>query len=135
MLTGGQLSLAQQAYRIRQAVPAATCRFSGNQLICTADLQPTSLSCVYTVQVRYRHGRRPAVRVLKPALQLQSGATSLPHVYTGDELCLNLPGEWNSSMSIGHTILPWASEWLFHYEMWLATGKWTGGGRHLPKTG
>jgi len=32
-------------------------------------------------------------------------------------------------MSIASTILPWASEWLFHYEIWRATGEWTGGGR------
>lgn len=90
---------------------------------------------MYTVQVRYEYGLRPAVQVRDPALHLRADATSLPHVYAGDDLCLNLPGEWDSSMSIGHTILPWASEWLFHYEMWLATGKWAGGGRHPPRTG
>jgi hypothetical protein len=129
-MTGSWLSPAHQAYRIRQAVPGAICRFPGDGLVCTATLQPTELSSVYTVQVRYQHGDRPTTRVLAPVLRLRPAAAGLPHVYTGDELCLYVPGEWDPSMSIGHTILPWASEWLFHYEMWLATGKWTGGGRH-----
>jgi hypothetical protein len=132
-MTGGRLSLAHQAYWIRHAVPSATCRFRGDRLLCTATLQPTELSSVYTVQVRYQHDDRPVTRILDPVLQVRSGAAGLPHVYIGDELCLYLPGEWDPSMSIGHTILPWASEWLLHYETWLATGKWTGGGRHPPK--
>jgi hypothetical protein len=33
-------------------------------------------------------------------------------------------------MPIIDTIIPWTSEWLLHYECWLATGKWHGGGIH-----
>jgi hypothetical protein len=29
---------------------------------------------------------------------------------------------------IADTLVPWASEWLFDYELWLATGEWYGGG-------
>ena len=132
-MSGGRLSLAQQAYRIRQAVPGARCRFRGDWLVCTVALQPTQLSCAYTVQVRYQHDGRPITQVLDPVLELRPDTPSLPHVYKGDHLCLCMPDEWDPSLSIGHTILPWASEWLFHYETWLATGSWTGGGRHPPK--
>jgi len=34
-------------------------------------------------------------------------------------------------MAIADTIIAWASEWLFFYELWLATGEWHGGG-HDP---
>ena len=34
-------------------------------------------------------------------------------------------------MTIAKTILPWTSEWLVHYQLWLATGEWHGGGIHL----
>jgi hypothetical protein len=37
-------------------------------------------------------------------------------------------------MLIATSIVPWASEWLLHYEIWRATGTWTGGG-HEPKQG
>ena len=32
-------------------------------------------------------------------------------------------------MLIATTTVPWAAEWLLHYELWLATdGTWCGGG-------
>ena len=33
-------------------------------------------------------------------------------------------------MQLATTIVPWCSEWLFYYELWLATGEWLGGGVH-----
>ncbi|MDT0651422.1 hypothetical protein [Autumnicola edwardsiae] len=27
-------------------------------------------------------------------------------------------------MFIADTIIPWSSEWLYHYEIWAGTGKW-----------
>jgi hypothetical protein len=83
--------------------------------------------------LRYRLGQQPSVRVLDPVLRLRPGVGALPHVYNEGDLCLSAPGEWNLSMAIGHTIVPWASEWLLHYEIWHATGEWAGGGRH-PST-
>ena len=38
--------------------------------------------------------------------------------------------EWNSSMYYVKTLIPWACEWLMHYECWVATGAWHGGGIH-----
>lgn len=36
-------------------------------------------------------------------------------------------------MALAHTIVPWACDWLMHYEFWLATGTWAGGGVHPTK--
>ena len=101
---------------------------------------PTAVSPQYVVNVVYRAGRHPETYVRKPILACRAGQ-GLPHVYSQKEqkLCLFVPAggkEWNSSMSIASTIVPWASEWLFFYEVWLATGRWLGGGVHLgsPKT-
>jgi hypothetical protein len=82
--------------------------------------------------LRYRLGHQPTVRVLDPILRPREGSGALPHVYARGDLCLSAPGEWNSSMAVGRTIVPWASEWLLHYEIWHATGDWAGGGRHPP---
>ena len=38
--------------------------------------------------------------------------------------------EWIPDKMIADTIVPWASEWLLHYEFWLVTGIWHGGGIH-----
>lgn len=33
-------------------------------------------------------------------------------------------------MHLSQTIVPWSADWLACYELWLMTGRWTGGGRH-----
>lgn len=65
--------------------------------------------------------------VLDPVLDPGHRAT-LPHVYENDRLCLYTPGEWYPTMWLSQTILPWTSEWLFHYEVWRTTDRWVGGG-------
>lgn len=83
----------------------------------------------------------PIVRVQSPQLELQWDAfeeAPLPHVYFSmpniwaSPLCLFDPakGEWDHSKSIALTTIPWTADWLACYEIWLATGRWMGGGRH-----
>ncbi|HEY1260489.1 MAG TPA: hypothetical protein VGF34_14675 [Stellaceae bacterium] len=83
---------------------------------------------------------KPVVRLIEPTLQVVHPDTGdrVPHVYRDwvfperSELCLYDPvaDEWSSSALIADTIVPWACDWLACYEGWLATGEWTGGGRH-----
>lgn len=70
--------------------------------------------------------------VVTPELILHPDSDVLPHTYPGDKLCLHLPGQWSPHMYIAHTTVPWTSEWLFYYELWLVTGQWNGGG-HEPQ--
>lgn len=87
----------------------------------------------------------PVVRVLAPRLIFNFKAKDeapLPHVYFEgpnyelSPLCLFDPeaGEWNTSMFIADTTVPWAARWLAFYEIWEATGRWYGGGRHNDST-
>ena len=96
-------------------------------------LQPSELSQLYTVQLLYRAGGNPRVFVRRPTLEARAGRKP-EHLYPDGSLCLFHPrrGEWLPSDVIAHTIIPWAAEWLFHYECWLFTGEWLGGGEH-PK--
>jgi hypothetical protein len=88
----------------------------------------------YTVRVSYRLGwRRPRITVLDPPLRTAE-VSRLPHVFPGDRLCLHFTHDWNEGMLIADTVVPWAAEWLLHYELWKATGKWHGGG-HEPLRG
>ena len=104
-----------------------------DELIWVGHLRPTEFSPEYTVQLRYRLWGRPRVAVLDP--QLDPGHRSrLPHVYSEDDLCLYTSGDWNSTMPLATTIVPWTAEWLFHYEAWRATDVWSGGGdAYAPK--
>lgn len=94
-------------------------------------LQPTPISRIYTVQISWDGTeRRPKVEVLHPVLTPPEGRC-LQHVFSDGQLCLHFPDEWSPRMPISETVIPWTSEWLFFHELWLATGKWLGGG-HDP---
>jgi hypothetical protein len=79
----------------------------------------------------YRPPKSPRIFVIDPPLERRNGRLP-PHRYSEGNLCLYLPNanEWGSHMLLAHTIVPWASEWLMHYELWLIDGKWHGGGVH-----
>lgn len=110
----------------------------------------TPLRCPYEVRIVYGPrrwlgrfrllNRRPRVEILSPNIVVRHPGTGefLPHVYAfpiADKpplLCLYDPAadEWSPGMPIAHTIIPWAVHWIACYEAWLATGTWSGGGRH-----
>lgn len=79
---------------------------------------------------------RPFVFVYRPALRPRPGGRliDVPHLIydakdpEGSALCLFDPdeGEWRSSQWIADTSVPWASEWLHHYELWHFDGVWRG---------
>jgi len=134
-----KLSMSQQACALRMRHPDAQCDIRGNSLNWSGELQPTPMSPVYSVTIDYEKGKWPNTKVVTPKLIVPEGG-SLPHVYNAEEqrLCLFSPlgdrPDWDSSRSIAMTIIPWASEWLFYYEIWLATGEWIGGGIHPGKS-
>ena len=120
-------------------------RSSGRFVHWRGTLQP--LCQVYTVEIRYRIRRQrngaasdtPKVTVVQPLLRRREEEPDIPipHHYVNEEdtelplLCLFDPdaGEWDSSMPIATTIVPWTIDWIACYEGWLATGEWAGGGR------
>ncbi len=122
------VNLVPQLLAITSVVSEAKGAVRLGELNCTLRLQPSPASQRYTVHLAYRHGRRPRITVIDPPLILHPGAASLPHVYAGDELCLYFPGQWKHDRLLAHTVVPWISEWLMYYEVWLVTGRWAGGG-------
>lgn len=122
------VNLTKQLLAITRVLPSAKGRVRHGELVCTLLVQPCPVSRKYTIRLAYRHSTRPCVTVTDPALELHPRASTLPHVYPGDQLCLYYPGEWNHSMLLAYTVVPWISEWLLHYELWLITGEWAGGG-------
>ncbi len=116
-------------FRVRKASPEAA--------IWTGELKPQFSA--YRIEVRYAVGGSPEVRVISPELIWlpENIEGPLPHVYgplTDPTLCLFDPatGEWDGSMLLSRTTIPWTIDWLTFYEFWVMTGKWSGGGRH-PK--
>lgn len=123
----------QQMLAVRKAWPASECSIRSSTLLWRGQMCPSELSPTYTVTLSYQLRGHPKVYVVDSVLDPGPGR-KLPHVYAGDRLCLYSTGEWNGSMHIADTVLPWAAEWLFHYELWLVTDRWAGGG-HLYTSG
>lgn len=127
-------SLVAQKLRLEQLFPDSDATVRADKLTWRGQLKPTPASRVYTAALSYKRREFPRVRIVHPVLETRGG--SLPHVYIEGHLCLFLPSayEWDASMFLADTIIPWAAEWLLFYEIWLATGEWLGGGAH-PQPG
>jgi hypothetical protein len=111
-----------------------------NSFSCQLLVRPTPLSIEYTLKVVFEPDQKVpfSVYVVNPKpLKLAEGATRLEHVYDNQKqrLCLYRPGkkQWDWSMLLSETAIPWAIEWLYFYEIWVSTGKWLGGGEHPPR--
>jgi hypothetical protein len=131
MAPARSLTIAQQALGLRSVFPDTKPVTRGGRLSWTGRLQPCGLSRIYTVQITYTPRRYPVTRVLDPQLEATENGF-LPHTYSDKALCLHDAGQWAEHMLIVDTIVPWAAEWLLHYEVWLATGEWLGD--HDPGT-
>ena len=116
------LSLTIQKACIRERFPQFS--YSRVKSTWTGILRPTNTSPEYLVEITYRLYEIPQVFVLKPKLHSET-----PHIYReSGALCLYYPedGSWNSRKLLGNTIFLWTAEWLYYYELWLATGQWLG---------
>jgi len=122
-------SLRDQAAWMREYYPGFQCTATNRDLRCTGRLQPTPLSREYEVTITCDAGGRPQAFV--PGLVARKPDERIPHTYAPNRPCLYYPGgEWRSDMKVATTIVPWLSLWLYHYEVWHATGEWMGGGIH-----
>ena len=78
----------------------------------------------YDIEVTYRFGGYPNVRVRQPQI------TPCPaiHMYSDGTLCLYYPinDPWKPSNDLHRKIIPWTAEWLVFYELYRICGKWLG---------
>ena len=124
--------MIQQVQAIKSRWPGFVVSLSGGQLAAVGRLRPTARSDKYSVKLTYRLEKRPEVTVLEPVITANFNGEMPEHLYPGNVLCLYRPiyGEFKFSDLISETIIPWASLWLYHYEVWHMTGDWLGGGEH-----
>lgn len=105
------------------------------QLFWYGKIRPTAFSKEYTVSIQYKLGNSPRVWVSGDELE-KLDAKDFPHKYYIDvkakkvRICLYRYSEFNACKLLADTIIPWTVEWLYFYEIWLATGEWLGGGEH-----
>ncbi len=112
---------------LRSHYPDGTTKLKAGTLQWTGELQPSEISNLYLVVLRYAPPKHPHIIVRKPQLVADADG-HLPHSYHNGSLCLYKPGQWEHGDRLATTILPWTCEWLLHYEFWRATGEWCGSG-------
>lgn len=129
------ISLAAQMYKLKSYFPESQCNWAncGNSIVWKGWLQPSVLSERYLIKIIYQRNRTPDVYVLSPKpLRKPEGQKLLKHTYNTESqhLCIyyRRAKEWEANMYIADIIIPWICEWLLHYEFWVATGEWHGGG-------
>jgi hypothetical protein len=135
-----KITLAQQQVALRVAYPECRCNTDGKRLVWMGKIRPTPLSQEYKVMLTLELDRPPQVWVIVDELK-RLDDPDFPHVFKVDKeakmvrICLyRYQEEFNSGKYLSQTVIPWTVEWLYHYEIWLATGEWCGGGEH-PQEG
>ncbi len=99
-------------------------------------VKPTPKSQEYKLRITFSHGACPFIEVVKPNnLVRKMEDADFNHIYRDSKhgkqmLCLYAEGEWTPQKFISKTIVPWAAEWCYFYEVWLDTGKWLGSSYH-----
>jgi hypothetical protein len=128
------LDINVQAAKLRKIFPESKTIIVRNKLIWKGSLTPNPISETYDIKIEYKIGYHPCIYVINKKLDLFPNINKLPHVYDTNKqwLCLYFrkAHEWKNHNYISDTIIPWTSEWLYHYEFWLATGIWYGRGIH-----
>jgi hypothetical protein len=127
------MPVPQQIGRMRNLYPELALTSWHEGLVqWLGQLQPTDHSDQYFVAIEYRLKERPKVYVRTPELRNRENGELIPHLFADGTLCLYLTnsGEWSPADALAETAVPWTCLWLYHYEVWHATGLWMGGGVH-----
>lgn len=131
-----RITITQQLAALKHAYPEGECISHNNMnFVWRAKVQPTPLSKEYNIRLIYCKNNSPEVWVVGNELE-KLDDPNFPHKYKIDKdnkkvkLCLYRFQEFNRTKYLSDTIIPWTIEWLYFYEIWLATGEWCGGGDH-----
>lgn len=126
------LDLVDQHARIKQAFRGFDWTWKAGVATWTGTLRPREHSGRYQVRITYNLRTIPKVFVTSASLD-----RACRHLYPDGSLCLYWPEEWHWTRdeSIAATLLPWAADWLYFYELWLDTGKWLGPSSHDESAG
>lgn len=132
------ITFPKQAMHLQYDYPESYCVFKSDYLLWKGEIRPTPLSRTYKIRIECKgYKRRPKVILYGDTIDGIEKA-DFPHHFEIDRnkpevvLCLHMAYEFDFRLLIADTIIPWTQEWLYFYEIWLATGEWCGGG-HKPK--
>ncbi len=125
----------KQLEKIKEMFPdLEVLKKKGNSFEIIIKLRPSPISKIYDIKICFHNSDGVKVYVINEKLEVARNREKLPHVYSHKEqrLCLYSPirRQWTNHKLITLTIIPWASEWLQFYELWVPFGEWLGGGHN-----
>lgn len=133
------ISLIKQKMNLLQLFPEARCVVKRNLLIWKGEIKPTPLSRSYQIKIIFNPAKSISLKVILYGEIPGIERVDFPHYFHKDvkakwvEICLYRFREFDYRKDlISYTIVPWIADWLLHYELWLATGEWLGGGHESP---
>lgn len=96
-----------------------------NVLICKGSIKP--LQCInrYDIKIEYIAGYEPKTTILFPEIE----PCREIHMYKDHSICLFYPPDmtWNEKTKVYQYTIPWISEWIIYYELYLINGNiWEG---------
>lgn len=133
-----KLSVVEQFVSLKRLYPAEDLKLEPKKFVWIGYLKSSPLGNSYKIKIVFDKDKGPDVFVVDPVkLPLAEGKAKLEHVYDQQKqrLCLYYFDDrgWNKTKLLSNTIIPWTIEWLYHYEIWLITSEWLGGGKHPMK--
>lgn len=130
-------NVAIQLFNLKSKYKSIDYNLRNGTLIWKQKVKPSKLSREYEITLKY-NGNIPEIYLYNQGIMKKENE-KIPHCYKSSyknknneyvKLCLYYPGnyEWSNEMLLSDTIIPWAIDWLYFYELWRITGKWLGGG-------
>lgn len=107
----------------------------GGRLVWQTTIKPSAISDDYLISIEAKPRKFPTVWASEGAISRCANLSAVPHKFEFDpdtpriRLCLQYQ-DWSSCQLYTETVIPWIMEWLVHFEIWMATGEWHGGGIH-----
>lgn len=134
------IPIAKQKSDLLYTFKGSECELKKDILFWKGIIKPTPLSKEYEVIIQYQINNLPRIQVFVTGDNIKElDNPDFPHKYkiikemNTVKICLDRYQAFNKYKYISTTIIPWTMEWLYYYEIWLATGKWQGGGEHPGK--
>ena len=120
-------NLRMQKYHIEANYDYLSCKidWSQNKLICVGSLKPLESTDLYRIKIDYKVGYPPKVYILSPDIRPSKHI----HMYSDKSLCLFYEPDlkWTEKTQIFKYTIPWISEWIIFYELYLLNGNvWKG---------
>ena len=131
------LSLAQQKLVLTRLGFTNYCEIHNGQLHWSGQIRPTPFSNSYEVRILYKIGKAPDIYLYDSNGISGIDRADFPHYFKKSEsrdwvqICVYKADEFTKYKYIAKTLVMWSAEWLYHFECWLYTGKWEGGGHEI----